>query len=129
MRSLDTSVLVRYLVRDDAEQVALADEVIAAGCFVSTTVLIETVWVMASRFRIARSTIAKALTALLRLPGLVTEDDTLIAWAVGRFGAGADFADMIHLVTSRSAVAFVTFDRALAKCAGEDTPLAIETLA
>ena len=42
MRAVDTNVLVRLVVRDADEQVAAADEFVAAGAWVSHLVLAET---------------------------------------------------------------------------------------
>lgn len=50
MTSLDTNVIVRFLLKDDAEQAALASTVLAgltekAPGFVCRKVLVELVWV------------------------------------------------------------------------------------
>jgi len=42
MLAIDTNVLVRLLVRDDARQAALADQFVAKGAWVSHLVLAET---------------------------------------------------------------------------------------
>ena len=46
MQAIDTNVLVRLLVRDDAKQAKIADTFIAKGAWVSHLVLVETVWVL-----------------------------------------------------------------------------------
>ena len=43
MRAVDTSVLVRLLVRDDADQVEVAEVFVASGAWISHLVLAETV--------------------------------------------------------------------------------------
>ena len=43
MRAVDTSVLVRLLVRDDADQVEMAEAFVASGAWISHLVLAETV--------------------------------------------------------------------------------------
>ena len=49
MRAVDTNVVVRYLTGDQPEQAARAREVFRAGqVFVSTTVLLESDWVLRS---------------------------------------------------------------------------------
>ena len=128
MKAIDTNVLIRYLTRDDPDQVERAEAALSVECLVTNTVLIETVWVLASVFRIKREAIASALSQLLRLSTLRMEDGALIAWAVERFRDGADFADMVHIASSTAADAFVTFDMDIAKRAGPDCPLPIETL-
>jgi predicted nucleic-acid-binding protein len=49
-----------------------------------------------------------------------------VRWAIERFAAGADFADMIHIVAARGAVAFVSFESRLSKLAGTASPMPIE---
>jgi predicted nucleic-acid-binding protein len=44
MRAVDTNVLVRLVVRDDANQVRAAEEFIGTGAWVSQLVLAETTW-------------------------------------------------------------------------------------
>ena len=128
MRAVDTNVLARFMARDDAEQTAVADQIMREQTYISLTVLIETVWVLASRYDQSRRAICDALTELLLLPSVTTANSSLVLWAIDRFGAGADFADMAHLIDSRSADCFASFDRGVAKGAGHDSPLPVETL-
>ena len=56
MKALDTNVLVRYFAQDDVRQSAIATRLLEDGLgaadrgFVSLLVLLETVWVMESRY-------------------------------------------------------------------------------
>jgi predicted nucleic-acid-binding protein len=129
VKAVDTNILARYLTRDDPVQVPLADAVLAQPCFVTLTVLMETVWLLASRYGMTRHQIARALTALLELPLITTPDDALVGWAINRFANGADFADMIHIIAAQGADSFVSFEARLSRLAGPDSPLPIETLA
>lgn len=128
MNAIDTNVLVRYLVRDDEIQANIADRVIQNSCYLSLTVLLESVWLLSSRFALSREVISEALHELVSLPSISTVDDELVEWAITRFRSGADFADMVHLLDGRSADAFTTFDRGVTKGAGKNSPLPIETL-
>ncbi len=128
MKAIDTNVLVRYLVRDDERQAATADRVIQSSCYLSLTVLLESVWLLSSRFALKREVISDALEELVSLPSIITVDDELVLWAITRFKSGADFADMVHLLDGRLADEFTTFDRGVAKGAGKNSPLPIETL-
>ena len=128
MKAIDTNILVRYLTRDDPVQVPLADAVVAQPCFLTLTVLLETIWLLSSRYSMVRGQIAEALEALLELPSINTPDDQQVGWALRRFAAGADAADMIHIVASRDADSFISFEKKLARMAGPDSPLPIETL-
>ena len=129
MRALDTNVVVRFLMGDDEQQAAIAADVLATPCLVSNTVLLETGWLLSSRFGIKRIALARLLRELMALPRLSVIDPDNVAWALDRFEAGADLADMLHLVDARHAERFATFDRALAPAAGPNTPVPIDTLA
>jgi predicted nucleic-acid-binding protein len=126
MTGLDTNVLVRYIMQDDAKQAAQATALVEslsteAPGFVPTVALVELAWVLSSCFELSREQLADALEALMRTKEIVVERaDT--AWrAVRAFrGGSADFADCL---IERSAAAAgcsktVTFDRAAAKSAG-----------
>ena len=128
MRAVDTNIVVRVIVADDAVQLARAAAIIAAGVVVPLTVLLETEWVLRSNYRFARTRIADALTGIFDIETIVIADEPLVRWAIERYRAGADFADMLHLIAARGAEAFVTFDRDLAKDAGAAAPVAVETI-
>lgn len=68
------------------------------------------------------------MQVLLELPDVEIEAREGVVWAVERFALRSDFADLVHLVASAQADAFVTFDRALAAHAGEHAPVRVETL-
>ncbi len=69
MRAIDTNVVVRYLTGDDAKQSARARAVIESGSvFVSTTVVLESAWVLRSVYGFSRDAVANALRAFLGLP-------------------------------------------------------------
>lgn len=115
-------------MKDDPAQFAVAARLLADGAFVPVTVLLETAWLLTSRYGYARDLTAAALAALLDMEGLAVADEEATRWALGRFAAGADFADMLHLVASRHAGAFATFDRRLGRLAGKDSPVPVEIL-
>ena len=79
---LDTNVLVRFLVQDDAVQAEAATALIgslteAAPGFVSREVLVELVWVLERAYNLGRADIARALDGLLE--ALLSECNHL-AW-------------------------------------------------
>ena len=128
MTAVDTNVLVRFLVRDDARQAARAAAVIRGGeIWVSKTVLLETAWVLGSLYGFAAGHVAAALEALAGLEGVLLEDEICAARALEWFRAGLDFADALHLASAAPARRFATFDRQLAKGARRLAPL--ETIA
>jgi predicted nucleic-acid-binding protein len=128
VRAVDTNVLVRYLMRDDPRQAAVAEDILRQPSYIPRTVLLETVWTLESRYGQERATIAAILDDLMRLPDVTVDDAPMMRWAIGRYAKGADFADMVHLVGSRAASTFATFDRAVARKAGGTTPIPVETL-
>ena len=72
MIGLDTNVLVRFLVRDDEIQFDRACKLIrreaqtGEPARVSLLVLLETEWVLRSRYKLTKSEILDAFSALLR---------------------------------------------------------------
>jgi predicted nucleic-acid-binding protein len=129
VRAIDTNVAARFLLADDPHQYEIAKAVVAGGVYVPTTVLLELGWLLGSRYAQSRGAVAAVLEELIDLPTVTVEDASLVRWALGRYSAGADLADMVHLLASRSAESFATFDSAIEKDAGPDTPLQVEILA
>jgi predicted nucleic-acid-binding protein len=129
VKALDTNVVLRLLVADNPHQTRRAEEQMQGPVLLSLTVLLETTWVLGSRYGFSRDQIVSILTHLLDQPQLTAEAADQLPWALERYAAGADLADLLHLVAARGADAFVTFDRGIAKSAGANSPLPIETLA
>ena len=71
MASLDTNVLVRWLVADDPAQTAQVDALLEAAqasatqFFVPVTVLLELEWVLRSRYRMDKPSILLAMTGFV----------------------------------------------------------------
>ena len=118
MLAIDTNLVVRYLTGDNPEQAAQARDLIDANAvFVSTTVLLETEWVLRSVFAYAAPLIAQRLRAFAGLPTVTTEDASLAARALDWMEGGMDFADALHLGKASGCTAFVTFDQRLVRAA------------
>ena len=126
MIGLDTSVLVRYIMQDDAKQAALATKLVDSLTpqvpgFVPMVAMVELVWVLSGAFGLQRAQIAEAVEALLRSKEMVVERAETVWQALRLFRAGsADFADGL---IERSAAAAgcertMTFDRAAVKGCG-----------
>ena len=112
MRAIDTNVVVRYLTRDDPVQAPRARAVVDAGpVFVSTTVLLESEWVLRSAYGFAGTQVAQAIRDFAGLPGVSVESPTLLAEALVRAEQGMDFADALHLGAASRCEAMLTFDR------------------
>lgn len=102
MLGLDTNVLVRFLVQDDQAQFERAQKLIGresrtgGGVLISLLVLLETEWVLRSRYGLAKSEILTAFSGLLASAELRFEDEhsieaALFAWK----DSPADFADCL----------------------------------
>lgn len=126
MRALDTNVLVRYLAQDDARQSALATRVLeteltpADRGFVSLVVLLETVWVMESRYGADAATAAAILDDLLQTPTLEVQEAGAVQQAVQRYRqGGVDLHDclIVTLAAARNA-RVLTFDARAARRLG-----------
>jgi predicted nucleic-acid-binding protein len=114
MIAIDTNIIVRFLTRDDPVQAARARALLETGSvFVLRTVVLETAWVLRTRYRFDRAAIASGLRQLLGLPGVTIEEPNTMAQALDLHDQGFDFADALHLASSGRADAFATFDHAL----------------
>jgi predicted nucleic acid-binding protein len=118
MLAIDTNLIVRYLTRDNPRQAAKARALIDANeVFVSTTVLLETEWVLRSVYDFAPAPLASALAAFAGLQRVTLEDAPRIARALGWMAQGLDFADALHLAAAQGCDAFISFDTRFAKAA------------
>ena len=112
MIALDTNVVVRLLVNDDAVQARRARTLLAAGHDVRlpVTVLLEIEWVLRSAYGCPAPQVMTFLRALLGLPGVSTDNIAAVAAAIAACEQGLDFADALHLALSGDAERFYTFD-------------------
>ena len=121
MRAVDTNVLVRLLVREDATQVAAAEAFVANGAWVSHLVLVETIWVLDAVYKRTAAQIAKAIELLLNHNSLTLQDADVVASALESFKArpSLGFSDCMVLGIARKAghLPLGTFDKGLAKLA------------
>lgn len=127
MKGLDTNVLVRFLVADDAEQGARATELLTEAAhagetvFVAGIVLCEMVWVLDRGYGYAKNVIVDVLERILLTRHFEVEGRDGVWRALEAFrGGDADFAD--YLIGERNRASgcesTVTFDRALRGTAG-----------
>jgi len=127
MIGLDTNVLARLFVDDDATQARQAREFVAARCtrqnpgFVDRVALCELVWVLSSAHGYRRAEIAPIIEKLLASHDLVLEDEGAVRGALRAFRTrNIDFADALigEVNRARGCEATATFDRKAAKLAG-----------
>lgn len=118
MLAVDTNVIVRIVVNDDPEQSPRAVALFERQCiFLTTTVLLETEWVLRFSYQLPRETIAFALRKVIGLQQVEIENIGVVATALDWFEQGMDFADALHLASSTKAIQFATFDEKLTKLA------------
>jgi predicted nucleic-acid-binding protein len=127
MLGVDTNVLVRYLIRDDQSQYEkarrLIDREVSKGepVLVSMLVLLETEWVLRSRYELAKAAIVTTFSALLDTSDLAFEDEPSVEHAVYSWkDSAADFADCLIEARNRrlGCRATATFDARALKLAG-----------
>ncbi len=124
MIAIDSNVVVRLLVNDDAAQAVRARALLAGGqdVFIAPTVLLETEWVLRAAYGFAPAQIVGWLHALLGLPGVQTSEPLQVAIALAGYAQGLDFADALHPALSPGAQGFYTFDAAFRRKAGKALP-------
>jgi predicted nucleic-acid-binding protein len=114
----DTNVIVRLLTGDEPRQTAKARRLFEAETiFLAKTVLLEAEWVLRRLYRLERLPVNRALDGLLSLPNVRGEDEPLLRQALAWNRDGMDFADALHLASSRTAERFATFDLGMIKAA------------
>lgn len=102
MIGIDTNVLVRFLIRDDESQFEKARKLIrrevTAGrrVFVNQLVIMETEWVLRSRYAVPKAQIVETISGLLDSIEIRFEDEPSIEEALFMWkDSSADFADCL----------------------------------
>lgn len=103
MAGLDTNILVRWLVDDDAGQSRRIAQMLKSAArhdetlFVPLSVILELEWVLRSRYALAKPDLLLALNALLETRELEFQAEQAIERALHAYRQGsADFADCLH---------------------------------
>jgi len=118
---LDTNVLVRFIMRDDAAQTARADALIdglgPGEGFVALLVLAELHWTLTRSYGLRSHQSAEAIAELLRAAEVRLEAPAVVRAALRLTHAGADFADAVIAGTAAEAgcTTTFTFDRRAAR--------------
>jgi predicted nucleic-acid-binding protein len=121
VRAVDTNVLVRALVQDDAGQGRRAQAFLSSGpVYVPVTVILELEWVLRSRYGYSPRTIASAIEKLAILENAVVGEQAAVVAAAGKMRQGWDFADALHHALAAGCDDFATFDTHLARRARRD---------
>jgi predicted nucleic-acid-binding protein len=120
MAAVDTNVLVRLLVADDPAQTrrALAYLETRRPLWVSTVVLVETVWVLTAVYGWSKAQILAMLETAGNSRDFAFQSVETVRTAIAAYVSGkADFSDCLALELARveGHLPFATFDKATAK--------------
>lgn len=123
MIGIDTNVLVRYIVQDDAQQARRATQFVERTLggrtpgFVNDIVLCELVWVLETSYRYEREQVAQTLQRLFEIDRLRIETPALSWRALDAYRSGTDFSDALIALKNDAAGCShtVTFDRRAAR--------------
>ena len=127
MLGIDTNVLIRFLVRDDQTQFEKARKLLkrevsnGRRVFINQLVLLETEWVLRSRYGLAKTQMLETISGLLDAPDVQLEDEPAVEEAVFVWrDANADFADCLIGARNRrlGCKATATFDTKALKLPG-----------
>jgi predicted nucleic-acid-binding protein len=128
---LDTNILVRFIMQDDAKQSALATHVIETRLtaedpgYVNVVAMAEMAWVLESSYRRTAREIAAAIERVLQLESLMveSEQDVFTAMIAVKEGRGT-FADALiaSLDAAAGCAATLTFDRKALRLTGFEHP-------
>jgi predicted nucleic-acid-binding protein len=122
MIALDTNVLVRFLVEDDAAQTAKVTALIEKTIseketlFISDVVLCETVWVLTSRYGFSRAEVAGVLRELLDADHLSFSAPSQHARALDAFSRGKAISPTMSFVSMGSRSDALPSPRSTRRC-------------
>ena len=127
MIGLDTNLLVRHLVADDAKQAELAGSFLEKHCtaedpgYINLIVLCELAWTLDRTYEYSRQDVARLIDGLLVAQGLTVAQRDLAAAALQRYQTGAlGFSDALICELNKAAgcASTATFDRKAARAEG-----------
>lgn len=120
MIALDTNLLARLLLRDDARQYTRVRQLLAQGQDLTApvTVMLELVWVLEVN-DCGTDDIVRSLKLLLGLANFKPQQADALHQALQWYAQGVDFADALHLALSGASEELATFDKAFARKAGK----------
>ena len=128
MPTLDTNILVRYLVADDKKQFQSAKTLIEsadeeAPLFLPLSVVVELEWVLRSLYSFDKPTLITTFNQLLGTQELVFQDEDIVEVAMSLYTENnTDFSDCLHIATAHvnDYTPMITFDRKAARVSGAE---------
>ena len=126
MIALDTNVLARLLLADDAAQLARVKTLLGKkqNYTAPITVMLELVWVLEAN-NCTPPDIEHGINLLLGLANFHPANAQELKQALAWYADGMDFADALHLALSQDAKQFVTFDKKFVKMAKKSGSIAV----
>ncbi|MEO8132897.1 MAG: type II toxin-antitoxin system VapC family toxin [Betaproteobacteria bacterium] len=126
MIGVDTNVIVRYIMQDDAAQSRLATRLIESLTadnpgFVPLVAITELSWVLSASYGLERDEVVTVMELLLRTKELRVEAAPIVWGALRTFrDTSADFADCLieRSAASAGCAQTMTFDRVAARDSG-----------
>ena len=116
--TIDTNVLVRFVLKDDEEQAKAAKEILETATLIAVPLpcLCEFVWILKRGAGLAKADIIRAIEALANAQNVVMNRPAVEA-GLALFAAGGDFADGViaHEGQWLGGETFVSFDKAAVK--------------
>jgi predicted nucleic-acid-binding protein len=88
MIAIDTNILLRYLLNDDATQSEIAAKIISGSekILITDIVIVETVWTLkGKRYKLDKQGIIQTINKLFEEPNIVFEDGQTIWRALGDY--------------------------------------------
>ena len=129
MPGVDTNLLVRWLIDDDAKQVAEVQTLLEStrarqiSLFVANTVSLELEWVLRSRYQLDKASVLAAFNALLEAQEIDFQDEAALERALHHYRNGvAEFADCLHsgICAAAGRSPLLTFDKVAARLPGDE---------
>lgn len=119
MIGLDTNVLLRLFVEDDARQSERARRHVGAAtayepCLINSVVIAEFAWALAKKMKRNRTEVARLIEEVLSADDLLLPDRRAVGRALGAYRAGkADFSDYLlaEINLELGCASTATFDR------------------
>jgi predicted nucleic-acid-binding protein len=124
MKSLDTNIIIRFLVNDDYKQGELVKKLLLKAeknnevFFVSSAVVLEIIYVLDSVYGYSREEIIAAFESMLLMPVLLFENSEVIQkFLVSAANTGIELEDLLIGITAKEAGCekTITFDKKAAK--------------
>jgi len=116
---LETSILIRYLTRDEPHKADRCEELFKEAdkgritLYLTPLVIAETVWVLSRTYRFSKEEIVDGLRRVLNTPHIVCEDVDLIVTALETFRSKPiSFVDAYHatVLPAQGITGFYSYD-------------------